>query len=151
MAFSTGDKVFVSDGQTTTLLTDGDEQYFLFYRPVINDEGMVVVQTASESHDGWVAKHLVAIVDGHIHLLASTQGLFRDLVSAHAVNNHGHVVFSAVLASGISGLFVGPNPEIDLVIKQGDQLFGIRIVEGPVLSNRGFNDAGQIAFYALLE
>ena len=151
VAFSTGDKVFVSDGQTTTLLTDGDEQYFLFYRPVINDEGMVVVQTASELPDGWVAKHLVAIVDGHIHLLASTQGLFQDLVSAHAVNNHGHVVFSAVLASGISGLFVGPNPETDIVIKQGDQLFGIRIVEGPVLSNRGFNDAGQIVFYARLE
>jgi hypothetical protein len=75
-AFSTGDKVYVSDGQTTTLLTDGGKQYFLFYRPVINDEGMVVVQTASEPQDGWVAKHLVAIVDGEVHVLASTQGPF---------------------------------------------------------------------------
>jgi hypothetical protein len=72
-------------------------------------------------------------------------------MSSHAVNNHGHVVFSAVLDSGLSGLLVGPNPETDIVIKQGDQLFGTRIVEGPVLSNRGFNDAGQIVFYARLE
>ncbi len=151
VAFSTGDKVYVSDGQTTTLLTDGDKQYFLFYRPVINDSGMVVVQTASEPQDGWVAKHLVAIVDGQIHLLASTQGSFQDLMSSHAVNNHGLVVFGAVLDSGLSGLLVGPNPKTDIVIKQGDQLFGSRIIEGPVLSNRGFNDAGQIVFYARLE
>ena len=99
VAFSTGDKVYVSDGRTTTLLTDGGKQYFLFYRPVINDEGMVVVQTASEPQDGWVAKHLVAIVDGEVHVLASTQGPFQDLLSSHAVNNHGHVVFSAVSLS----------------------------------------------------
>jgi len=134
VAFSTGDKVYVSNGKTTSLLTDGDGQYFLFYRPVINDAGTVVVQTASEPQDGWVAKHLVAIVDGHVHLLASTQGTFQDLLSSHAVNNHGHVVFSALLDSGLSGLFVGPNPETDAVIKQGDQLLGTRIVEGPVLS-----------------
>ncbi len=151
VAFSTGDKVYVSDGRTTTLLTDGDEHYFLFYRPVINDHGMVVVQTASEPQDGWITKHLVAIADGKLRVLASTEGPFQDLMSAHAVNNHGHVVFGAVLDSGISGLFVGPNPETDAVIKQGDELFGARIVEGPVLSNRGFNDAGQIAFYARLE
>ncbi len=151
VAFSTGSKVYVSDGETTTLLTDGDKHYFLFYRPVINDHGMVVVQTASELPDGWIDKHLLAIVDGEVHVLASTQGPFQDLLSSHALNNHGHVVFSAVTDSGITGIFAGPNPMTDAVVKQGDQLFGTRIVEGPVLSNRGFNDAGQIAFYARLE
>lgn len=151
VAFSTGKKVYVSDGETTTLLTDGDKEYFLFYRPVINDHGMVVVQTASELAEGRIDKHLLAIVDGNVQVLASTQRSFQDLLSAHALNNHGNVVFSAVLDSGIIGLFVGPNPLTDVVIKQGDSLFGTRIVEGPVFSNRGFNDAGQIVFYARLE
>jgi hypothetical protein len=151
VAFSTGSKVYVSDGKTTTLLTDGDKQYFLFYRPVINDHGMVVVQTASEPQDDWVAKHLVAIVDGKVTVLASTQGPFRDLLSSHAVNNHGQVVFSALLDGGITGIFAGPNPIADVVIKKGDPLLGMKIVEGPVFSNRGFNDAGQIVFYARLE
>jgi len=151
VAFSTGRKVYVSDGETTTLLTDGGKQFFLFYRPVINDQGMVVVQTASELAEGRIDKHLVAIVDGEVRMLASTQRPFQDFLSAHAVNNHGDVVFSAVLDSGIIGLFAGPNPMTDAVIKQGDQLLGSRIVEGPVFSNRGLNDAGQIVFYARLE
>lgn len=151
VAFSTGRKVYVSDGETTTLLTDGDKEYFLFYRPVINDHGMVVVQTASELAEGRIDKHLLAIVDGEVRMLASTQRPFLDLLSAHAVNNHGHVVFSAVLDSGIIGLFGGPNPATDTIIKQGDTLLGTRIVEGPVFSNRGYNDAGQIVFYARLE
>jgi len=150
VAFSTGRKVYVSDGRTTTLLTDGDKEYFLFSRPVINDHGMVIVQTASEPQEDRIVKHLVAIVDGDIHVLVSTQTRFQDLVSSHALNNDGHVIFSAVLDSGITGLFAGPNPETDAVIQQGDSLFGSIIIEGPVFSNRGFNDAGQIAFYARL-
>lgn len=151
VVFSTGDKIYVSDGKTTRLLTDGVKEYFLFYRPVINDFGMVVVQTASEPRKGWIIKHLVVISDGQVQVLASTQGPFHDLVSSHAVNNHGKIVFIAVLESGLTGLFTGPNPVRDVVIKQGGQLFGAKIVEGPVFSNRGFNDAGQIVFYARLE
>ena len=151
VAFSTGSKVYVSDGKTTTLLTDGDKQYFLFYRPVINDHGMVVVQTASEPQDDWVAKHLVAIEDGKVTVLASTQGPFLDLLSSHAVNNQGQVVFSALLDGGITGIFAGPNPTTDVVIKTGDLLLGTKIIDGPVFSNRGFNDAGKIVFYARLD
>lgn len=151
VAFSTGGKVYVSDGETTTLLTDGGNQFFLFYRPVINDHGMVVVQTASELAEGRIDKHLLVIEDGEIRILTSTQRVFQDLLSSHAVNNHGHVVFTAVMDSGITGLFAGPNPMTDIVIKQGDQLLGNRIVEGPAFSNRGLNDAGQIVFFARLE
>jgi len=151
VAFSTGGKVYVSDGETTTLITDGGKQFFLFYRPVINDHGMVVVQTASELAEGRIDKHLVAIVDGEVKILATTQGPFLDFLSSHAVNNHGQVVFTAVIDSGITGLFAGPNPMTDVVIKQGDQLLGNRIVEGPAFSNRGLNDAGQIVFFARLE
>jgi len=151
VTFSTGDKVYVSDGKRTTLLTDGESKYFLFYRPVINDLGTVVVQTASEHQKGWIAKHLVGIIGGQVRVLASTQGPFHDFMSLHALNNHGHIVFNAVLKSGLAGLFTGPNPVRDIVIKQGDHLWGAKIVEGPVFSNRGLNDAGQIVFYARLE
>jgi hypothetical protein len=66
-----------------------------------------------------------------------------------SLNNLGQVAFAAALDSGPSGIFTGPNPDVDKVIQTGDTLDG-SLVTRISFGSAAFNDAGQIAFYALL-
>ena len=148
VAFSIGDRVFVSNGRTTTIIAETQDPMFLFYRPVINDKGMVIVQTASEGWAKRIEKRIVAIDGERMTTLVSTDGHFREFFSAHAVNNEGQIVFSAILDTGEEGLFTGPFPVTDKVIMRGDELFGARITDELGISNQSLNDAGQVAFFA---
>ena len=148
VAFSVGDRVFVSNGRTTTIIAETQDPMFLFYRPVINDKGMVIVQTASEGWAKRIEKRIVAIDGERMTTLVSTDGHFREFFSAHAVNNEGQIVFSALLDTGEEGLFTGPFPVTDKVIMRGDELFGARITDELGVSNQSLNDAGQVAFFA---
>jgi hypothetical protein len=72
-----------------------------------------------------------------------------------AIDNKGNLVFGASLDAGGIGIFNGPDPVVNKVIATGDMLFGSKVkyfswgVNG--FRREGFNDAGQIAFFATLE
>ena len=69
---------------------------------------------------------------------------------ADAVEPVVQIAFTARLAAGdVDGIFVGPNPATDTVIKEGDALDG-SVVTFLRTGQRALNDAGQIAFYAEL-
>ena len=151
VVFSTGAQVFMSDGTTTTSILKKDTEYFLFHRPVINDEGLILVQASRNLQDDRMEKQLLLIDKHERMVMASTEGPYAEFYGAHSLNNKGQIAFSALLDSGIAGIFIGPDPETDTIIRQGDELEGSRILDGPVLSNHGLNDEGVIVFFARLE
>ncbi|MEC4674733.1 MAG: choice-of-anchor tandem repeat NxxGxxAF-containing protein [Nitrospirota bacterium] len=151
VVFSTGAQVFMSDGTTTLSILKKDKKNFLFHRPVINDEGSILVQVSLRVQDAQMGKKLVLVDKGKQTVLASTETQYAEFFGAHSLNNHGQIAFSALLDSGITGIFTGPDPVHDTVILQGDELAGSRILEGPVLSNHSLNDDGVIVFFARLE
>ncbi|WP_446385630.1 DUF7453 family protein [Coleofasciculus chthonoplastes] len=63
------------------------------------------------------------------------------------INNKGAIAFEAVLDTGEYGIFTGADPVADKVIAIGDPLFGSTVTSLGV-SDKGFNDAGQVAFLA---
>jgi hypothetical protein len=71
-----------------------------------------------------------------------------------AVNNHRDVVFYALAqqSSGqsIAGLYTGPDPETDFVIRTGDRLFGSIVLHVQVAAG-ALNDSGTIVFYYYCE
>ncbi len=78
--------------------------------------------------------------------IADTQGVFRDFGNL-TMNDRGDVVFTALHDDGPFGIYDGPNPSSDAVIRHGDLLEG-QSVRYLALSRRGMNDSGWIAFYA---
>jgi len=151
VVFSTGSQVFMSDGTTTLSILKKDKENFLFHRPVINDEGMILVQVSRRGQGDHMEKNLVLIDKGEQTVMANTESQYAEFFGAHALNNNGQIAFSALLDSGIAGIFTGPDPVHDTVILQGDELAGSRILEGPILSNHSLNDNGVIVFFARLE
>ena len=151
VVFSTGAQVFMSDGTVTISILKKDKEYFLFHRPVINDAGVILVQASLNTKDEGMEKQLVLVEKGERTVIASTEGPYAEFFSAHSLNNKGQIAFSALLDSGIAGIFTGSDPATDTVIRQGDELAGSRILQGPVLSNHALNDEGVIVFFARLE
>ena len=83
--------------------------------------------------------------------LIDTTGPFSNGASFNpSINTAGTVVFAAALDAGGLGLFTGPDPVADKVIRTGDLLFGSTI-NNLIFGNQGFNDAGQIAFLYFLD
>jgi hypothetical protein len=60
------------------------------------------------------------------------------------------VVFHATLDEGGHGLFAGPDPVADKVIRTGDALLGSTVVSLQPLARTSMNDLGQIGFVAYL-
>ncbi|MFO0948717.1 MAG: hypothetical protein U1D30_22800 [Planctomycetota bacterium] len=79
-------------------------------------------------------------------MIASVVDPFRSFGSV-AINNKGDYAFAALLDSGISGIFTGTDPVLDKVIGIGDALDGSTVTH-IAFQGSGFNDRGQIAFYA---
>ncbi|MEQ9481163.1 DUF7453 family protein [Coleofasciculus sp. F4-SAH-05] len=86
--------------------------------------------------------------NGSFTTIADTSGAFSSF-SSPAINNNGAVAFRSRLDTGEDGIFTGSDPIADKVIAIGDPLFGSTITSLG-FSNKGFNDAGQIAFSAQL-
>jgi len=100
--------------------------------------------------------------NGSFTTIADTSGAFSSFffntfrgdgsfvsIDGPAINNNGAVAFGAQLETGESGIFTGADPVADKVIAIGDPLFG-STVTSLGFSNKGFNDAGQVAFWAKL-
>jgi len=153
VAFSVGDEVWTSDGHTSQMISNSDDPYFLYSRPIINDAGVVVVQALLTDQEIGVEKRIVKLEGGNSETIVSTHGPFKEFFSHHSMNNDGVIVFSALLDWEEEGLFIGPNLQRDTIIARGDRLFGELIAKGggPIISNQSINDAGQVTFFAQLE
>lgn len=80
--------------------------------------------------------------------LADTTGQYAE-ISLPSLNNLGQVAFHSTLNDGTETIVAGNKGAITPVISTGDSL-GDSTVTTLRFSNQGLNDAGQVAFWALL-
>jgi hypothetical protein len=119
------------------------------YRPSVNSHGMVAFSATLEGYDG--EQTAVYIGDGGPPwLVADSTYDYARVGPAVGINDLEQVVFEAVLRSGEHGIFTGDDPRLDTVIRTGDVLEGSRVNSLRFAGNRAVNDAGQIAFAAVL-
>lgn len=94
-------------------------------------------------------------IGGIAGVFVDTKGPYAQFGFHNAldINIFNEIVFSAVLdsnvdpsASGLIGIFTGPNPVTDSVIRSGDLLAGKTVREAYL---GGINDCGQISFGAI--
>ena len=85
---------------------------------------------------------------GEVEVRARTDSEYQSFDDP-SLNDRDRVAFSAELDSFEDGLFRGPDPVRDRVIRSGDRLFGSRVV-GVQACREALNSSGQIAFQAQL-
>ncbi|MEQ9668693.1 DUF7453 family protein [Coleofasciculus sp. G2-EDA-02] len=139
-----GSGIFTGNGDSTTLIADTNGLFRNFGTLSLNDSDTLAF--AASLDDG--SAGIFTSSNGSITTIADTSGLFSGFSNA-AINNNGDVAFGAGLDTGESGIFTGTDPVADKVITIGDPLFG-STVTSLRFSNKGFNDAGQFAFFAEL-
>lgn len=71
--------------------------------------------------------------------------------SGASISAAGMVAFLASLPSGASGVFTGPDPEADVVLKTGDTIAGFGGVTGIGILHEAINDSGQIAMVVVFD
>ncbi len=103
----------------------------------INDVGRVAFVANSAA---------VQMGDGGPVRTVASAGTFVQFGGEAAINNASLVAFWAGLASGPTGVFIGPNPVTDTVVKTGDVLPGLGTVTGVAIGEEAINDLGQVAF-----
>ena len=114
-----------------------------FGTPDMNDAGVVAFV-------GEVGPFDVGIYKGDGQAITTVVGaasLVRGFAyHGVAINNVGNVAFYAAEANGTArGIFTGPDPVADKVIRFGDPLFGATLSIAEV-THGALNDGGQIAF-----
>ena len=141
-----GRGIFTGNGQQTTKIADTSEGFTYFSSPSINDSGTLAFNAGLNTGDSAI----FASTDGKLTTIADTSGSFSSFRSDVAINELGKVAFLADLDNNSRGLFTGSK---DLgfkeVIAVGDTLGGSTVTQLRI-SRNGLNDAGQIAFDAVL-
>lgn len=137
-------------GPLTTIASTLDDSPFRALNRLlsVNDTG-----TVAFSADLWSGGQAILTgTGGPTQLLAVTGGAFESLPGGISINNSGTVAFGAQLTGGGQGIFTGPDPVADKVIATGDEVFGSSVaeLETIILAVRGLNNAGQVAFRAML-
>ena len=135
------------NGQQTTKVADTSEGFTYFSSPSINDSGTVAFNAGLNTG----GSAIFTSSSGLLTAIADTNnGYFKSFNSDVAINQQGAVAFLADLDNQGSGLFTGSK---DLgykeVIAVGDALGGSTVSQLRI-SRNGINDAGQIAFDAVL-
>ncbi len=83
--------------------------------------------------------------------IADTSGPYSSL-GEPSINDTGTVAFLAGLDAAGPGIFTGPDPAADKVIRTGDPLFGSTVMSLDISeSGAALNNFGRIAFWAELE
>ncbi len=124
--------------------------------PSINDRGTIAFRAClGDTHPDCPPtagglQGLFAGNGGPLVRIADTSGPF-DALGNPTLNNAGQAAFVARLDSGHRGIYTGPDAERDKVLLTGDSLLGSEVTDLGFAHGLGFNDAGQIAFYARLE
>ena len=142
------------DGHLTSIV-ETSERYKGFGAPTVNDRGTVAFwacmdqQQPSCPQDS-IAKQGVFIGNGgRITTVATSEGPFRAFGNP-SINNKGQVAFVGTLDSGVTGIFTGPHPVRDQVIKTGDPLMGSQVHSLQLMQGVRINDNHTIAFFAQL-
>lgn len=141
-----GEGIFTSDGETTTIIADSAGEFCDFASdPDANSDGIVafVAQLDCGGSRG------IYIGDGSfIDMIVDDSGLF-EYPQHPSINDNGDIAFQSSFDSSEQiGIFTGPDFEEDKVITTGDPLFGSEV---QWLAKGNMNNAGDIAFYAFLE
>jgi hypothetical protein len=89
--------------------------------------------------------------DGGPAMTVASRPTYQGFGGEAAINNASVVAFQAQLGSSPTGIFIGPNPATDTVIKSGDVIPGVGTVAFVSMSEEAINDAGQVAFTALFQ
>jgi len=139
-----GEGIFRYDGATTVTIASDPGPLGVFYqRFSMNDSGMVAFW-ANLDAGGKAVFTANGITMAPIADTSSVFSGFFDL----SINNSGLVAFQAQTTTGV-GIFTGPDPVGDKVIRVGDSLLG-STVQSLTLQLDGLNNKGQIAFWVRL-
>ena len=103
----------------------------------INDLGRVAFLTNTG---------MVQIGDGGPLRTVVPPGTLLGLGGTTAINEASLVAFGAQFPSGPHGVFIGPNPATDTVVKVGDVIPGLGTVIAVGVGEEAINDLGQVAF-----
>jgi hypothetical protein len=127
-----------SGGPLTTIASGGSESTV----NSINTSGRVSFvglsgnQYAVQTSQGAETTTIATNADGYLYLTGGT-----------SINDSEKVAFWAQLNSEDTGIFTGPNPETDRVIKSGDLVPGLGTVTAVwQITAEALNNAGQVAF-----
>ena len=113
--------------------------------PTLTDAGTVMFQAGL---DGGGAGIFTG-TGGATTTIADTSGAYGGFGN-HVMNNHGTLAFVASMDGFINpGIFTGPNPLTDSIVKYGDAFDG-SFLETFFLTRGAMNDAGQFVFHAQL-
>jgi Bacterial Ig-like domain (group 3) len=129
---TSGVGLFTGNGGALTTISRNNPNVF----NGINDVGRVAFvgnSAAVQMGDG-----------GPVRTVASTS-TYHSFSGEGPINGASLVAFWARLASGATGVFIGPDPTSDTVIKTGDVIPGLGTVTGVTLSEEAINDRGQVA------
>jgi Bacterial Ig domain len=129
-----------SGGAVTTISLDNPSTW-----NGINDSGRVAfVSNAAlvQTGDGSAVTTVATI---------SSTGYQSFVGAGAAINSAGKVAFLAYLPAGVQGVFTGPDPETDVVLKTGDVIPGFGTVTGISILREAINDSGQVAMTVLFD
>jgi hypothetical protein len=146
-----GSGLFTGNGGplTTIATTSVAGPFFQITDPSINNAGTVAFAASLVVGGTLDGSGIFAGSGGPITTILGPNGPL-SFPSGTSINNAGTVAFRALLPGGGVGIFTGPDPVADRVIASGDLLFGSQVIALDFGGGQSLNDAGQIAFRAVL-
>ncbi|MBL8821969.1 MAG: hypothetical protein JNJ77_05220 [Planctomycetia bacterium] len=139
---SGGDALLIGNGISTITVATTSGPFFAFDALSINDSGQVAFSAMND--DGSFG---VYFYNGSTISTIATTSSYSRFGSVN-LSNSGMVAFYAEVANSIDqGIFFGPNPAINKLIRVGDNLDG-GIVGNIAFSPFGLNNNNQFAFTA---
>ncbi len=142
--------IFTTNSGQFTPIADNSGIFNYLGKPAINNQGTIAFSALLDTGVSGIFTNN----GGKITTIVDSTSPFAEFGDV-AIDNRGNLVFGASLDVGGIGIFNGPNHVANKVIATGDVLFGSKVkyfawgVNG--FRREGFNDAGQIAFFAALE
>jgi len=138
--------IFVGSSGSTTPIADSTGDFNNFSVPSINNSSGVAFQAQLDDASTGVFK----ATGGQIKPVVLSSGPF-DFFGPPDINDTGQVAFFAYLdALTAHGIFTGPSPDADKVIRTGDALDGSPVLAIQSKGRAALNNRGQIAFLASL-
>lgn len=143
-------------GSPPTPIADTTGPFTALRGPCLNERGTIAFHACMDGTSpdcppaASAVQGLFAGNGGPLVRIADTSGPF-DALGNPTLNNAGQAAFIARLDSGHRGIYTGPDAERDRVLVTGDDLLGSEVTDLGFVQGLGFNDAGQIAFYARLQ
>jgi hypothetical protein len=146
-----GQGIYRNDaGGLTEVVHRGGGVHWDFADPLVNANGLIAFGGAIVDSGGNLVNGFVGHEGGQPLVFVDLAGPFDNISNRLALNDLGAIAFNARPAGGEFGVFAGPDPNLDVVLKPGDDLFGSKVTGGFVTRN-GLNNLGQLAIQYTLE